>query len=107
MAARMTAKSSKKKDKQRGIRDTLKVLAFVQLVLLFCAGAIPEPFKLFAFAPVITVMGAGVFWSVATGIGFVREHAKLSAGAAEPATVPTTARGRSRTTKIVKISKIA
>jgi hypothetical protein len=52
-------------------------------------------------------MGAGAFWSVATGIGFVREHAKLSAGAAEPATVPTTARGRSRTTKIVKISKIA
>ena len=107
MANRKPTRSSKKSKKNGGLRDTFKVLAFAQLILLFCAGAIPEPLKFLAFGPVLAVIGAGVFWSVSTGIAFVREHARLGVATENPAAAPVSARSRTRPTKVVKISKIA
>jgi hypothetical protein len=45
------------------LRDTVRLLAFSQLVLIFCAGAIPSPFKVIAFVPLFILAGAGAFWA--------------------------------------------
>jgi hypothetical protein len=41
--------------------DTIKLLGFAQGILIFCAGAIPSPFRLLAFLPAFALAGAAVF----------------------------------------------
>jgi hypothetical protein len=44
--------------------DTIKLLGFAQVVLIFCAGAIPSPLRLLAFLPAFALAGASVFQAV-------------------------------------------
>ena len=44
--------------------DTIKLLGFTQVVFIFCAGAIPSPFRLLAFLPAFALAGAALFQAV-------------------------------------------
>ncbi len=71
--------------------DTIKLLGFAQVILIFCAGAIPSPFRLLAFFPAFALAGAAVFQVVWFAVDAferrearrVPEHAAVAAGPAE------------------------
>lgn len=63
------------------IRDTVRFLGFTQLVLIFCSGAIPNPFRILAFAPLLVLTGAGTFWAVSRLVWLFSNAAKPAPGA--------------------------
>ena len=103
------SRTPRRQSSRINIRDTTKLLLFAQAILFCAAGAIPDPFKLVAFLPLVAVSGAGMFWLTAQGVGVLerRRTAKVQTPAA-PQTAPAAPRAaRASKKNVVRITKIA
>jgi hypothetical protein len=74
--------------------NTIKLLGFTQVVFIFCAGAIPSPFRLLAFLPVFALAGAALFQAVWFLVDALDHRRSTAAERTQQATFETTVPAR-------------
>ena len=75
------SRKSTRQSSRINVRDTTKLLLFAQAILFCGAGAIPDPFKLAAFLPLVAVLGAGMFWLTAQAVSALERRSHTPARA--------------------------
>lgn len=60
----------------RAAREAVKVVLFVQGVMIFAAGAIPEPFRILALLPILSLFGVAFFAGAVALMRFVQRPAR-------------------------------
>lgn len=73
--------------RRRSVRQTVKLLAFVQVVFMISAGALPGHFRLFALMPAALLLFGGMFNGLVALVAAMDRRAEKAAAPA-PAAVP-------------------
>lgn len=91
-------------------RDTIRLLGFAQLVMVFCAGAIPSPLRFLAFLPGFALVGAAIFqgaWLAVRSFEPVGHSPELSTSSQQPLSAAETHAEPRSADQVVSISRIA
>lgn len=91
-------------------RDTIRLLGFAQIVMVFCAGAIPSPVRFLAFLPGFALLGTAIFqgaWLVVRSFEPVVRPPELPASSQQPPSAGEVYPEPRSVEQVVSISRIA